>query len=659
MTCVICNQFRRGQSRVHVSEFQWYELQTSALTCYCCDILVSGCSGCFRQHKIDEAEIRKASLQFYYQSSSDCSWEVDANKELIFSLRDGRNFQVELFVTEDDDCPLPDSWESMPASRRTSPRSDSAAALAAIQSWVSDCVDGHESCENPEHPHLPTRVVDVGLDHGVVKLVETQGAKDNYICLSHCWGLAQIITTTLSTIESRKACIDWEDLSNTFRDAITFTRSLGFRYIWIDSLCIIQDDAKDWEVESSKMAAVYSNGYLTLAGTHSANGHGGLFGLTEDVEVTGKTPRGEDYCVYFRERIDHHLELCEDDSNKTMQLLNPTKLYYPLLTRAWVYQERMLSTRVVHFGHYEVFFECRSGVQCECEGIGYLGSSDAAPVVQMKVEHSLALGTLSGSEGNYKQAQLWRTMVATYTALHLTKAKDRLPAIGGLARNMSERRKARYLAGLWSDTINDDLLWTVPAVVSKKPRLSPSTAPSWSWASVGNFVRYWDEILFTGIDDFDMRPERPPFEHFVKVERYQVTPSAVDKFGAIGHGELILTGLVSHGVLQHEIAMRDGRSAIASFFVTQDLRVPVTMDYAVELGAGGPEALPIEACCLRMSRIVAGSTDRLVSMVLVRSSSTTGAFERVGAVVITARPPPVDTVPSLFQAARNMTVTVV
>lgn len=658
MACTICNQFQRGQIRDHVCpKFAWQELLQSAKSCYCCGILVSGCVPCFHQHGIRETDVLHGRLRFYYPLTRPED-DDDASKELIFLLKDGRNFQVEFFATGDADCPVADSWHDMPTSQRVSPRSDSPAALATIKGWILECVDEHESCVAPERPELPTRVVDVGLSGETVKLVETRGAKDNYVCLSHCWGLAQIITTTKANIEDHKVDIAWEKLSNTFRDAITFTRALGFRYIWIDSLCIVQDDAKDWEIESSKMASVYSNGHVTLAGTHSADGRGGLFFQTGDIEVVGKTPSGEEYCLYFRERIDHHLEMCEDDSNVTMQLMNPSKVYYPLLTRAWVYQERMLSTRVIHFGHYEVFFECRSTTRCECQGIRYHGSSDAAPIVQMKVEHGMALEDAQDHLIHYERAQLWRTMVAAYTSLYLTQSKDRLPAIGGLARDMATVRVSRYLAGLWEDTLNDDLLWSVTAVKGKKPRPSPPTAPSWSWASVGNTVQYWDEIFFTLVFD-DLRPERGPFEHFATIDDCQVTPAALDEFGSIAHGRLRVTGLVAHGVLEHELEVRNDIQQLVSYFVSDDTKLPVRMDNAVDHGRPGFEIQPIEVLCLRMSRVVEGSTDHLISLVLTKSSTVNNTFERIGALVIKARPPPVEPTAGPFGSAKTLTITLV
>jgi hypothetical protein len=95
--------------------------------------------------------------------------------------------------------------------------------------------------------------------------------------LSHCWGSAQLITTTANTIKQRIAGIPLEDLPQTFKDAVSLTRNLGIRYLWIDSLCIKQLDEEDWETEARKMGSVYSHSYLNIAATSSAEGRGGCF----------------------------------------------------------------------------------------------------------------------------------------------------------------------------------------------------------------------------------------------------------------------------------------------------------------------------------------------------------------------------------------------
>jgi hypothetical protein len=193
-------------------------------------------------HGVSEPDITHCSLRFFYPSVLEDVDDADTDKHLTFHMKGGRRFEVELFTTEDDDAPIPDRRDYIPVLNRTSPRTDSTMALAIIKGWIARCIVDHctpnSLCDTPERPGLPTRVVDVGTD-GIVKVVETKGTRANYLCLSHCWGLEQIITTTKSTLEERMRGIEWENLSKTFQDAIALTRALGFQYIWIDSLCIV------------------------------------------------------------------------------------------------------------------------------------------------------------------------------------------------------------------------------------------------------------------------------------------------------------------------------------------------------------------------------------------------------------------------------------
>lgn len=705
MACGICNLFqgkfpidasasvkdRLGDRNHLCPHFTWRELEASALSgCYGCDILARGCRGCFRHHGIEpESDIAHGEVRFYYppvvpaaaeeeDGSMEEEGDGDADKTLLFTLKGNESggqeghhrgrFDVEMFAVDADD--VPKAWDCMPTSvARTSPRTDSAAALATIRGWLADCIT-HDAdiCGAPESlpPLLPTRVVDVGLppeEDGssrpvqVIRLVETEeGARGRYLCLSHCWGAAQIIRTTRDNIERHKAeagGIAWGQLSRTFREAVEVTRALGLRYIWIDSLCIVQDDPDDWNREAARMASVYSNGHLTLAATHAADGEGGLFAATPDVEVGGKTPPetgADDYVVFFREKIDHHLELADDENEAGAAWTHdwkPTRVRFPLLTRAWVYQERMLSPRVVHFGHHELFFECRAAVECECGGIRHHGSSGAAASVLMKVEHGVvgnsARSTIPSAEFDdslrYRRAQVWRSMVCAYTALSLTVAGDRLPAIGGLAKDMAgSRGSARYWAGVWEDAANDDLLWTVWATAARRRAPAPRNAPTWSWASVGNNVSYGDAILYSNLDEEeDLFEERLPHEHFARIEACRVTSSTVDEFGTVARGELTVTGLVARGELGHEMQVHKGRQATMYHVSFAGARFPFHADHV--LGTG-PQ-LEGEVMCIRMSRLAEGQRDKLVSLVLIKTPGRDDIFERIGIMFIqTTRPAP-------------------
>ncbi|CAO2648523.1 Nn.00g077900.m01.CDS01 [Neocucurbitaria sp. VM-36] len=589
--------------------------------------------------------------------------KADTDKHIIFRLSAGGHFKVEMFATEDDDCPIPDSWDYIPTLRRTSPQTNSGEALVKMKSWVAQCIVNHSDslCDSPENPTLPTRVVDVGLRDGRVKLLEANGAKAKYICLSHCWGLEQIIMTTRMTLEDHKRGIAWDELSKTFQDAITLTRTLGFEYIWIDSLCIIQDDSRDWEIESAKMAAVYTNGSSTIAATRSANGHGGLFCRTEDFKVSGETPEGEDYCLYFRERIHHQI----DASFETEDSFSSEK-YYPLLSRAWVYQERMLSTRVLHFGRYELFFECKSSAQCECGSIRYHGAGFETPVALIKLEYANALSNFDvGYEGQalaniqYQCARLWRTMVCCYTALFLTKSKDRLPAIGGLARHMATKRESKYRAGLWQDSLQEDILWMVYTTPKlKKPRPYPLNAPTWSWASVETFVDYWNVIVVTDVDG-PITEERPPYQHFVTIEKCDVEESAIDEFGSIAHGSLTLSGLIAEGTLERETQLHNGEVLLEHYVsFTDTSRLALDSDYLLENEGPGHTAPGTPILYLRMSLYQEGQKEYLLSLAL-RESMIPGCFERIGTSRIIGSIGSLNPEGGVFRMAKSRTVVVI
>ncbi len=120
-------------------------------------------------------------------------------------------------------------------------------------------------------------------------LYETSEELGQYSTLSHCWGDKQVITTTTMTLESRKRLISWNELSKTFQDAMMITQRLGLQHIWIDSLCIVQDDKLDWETESKKMATIYENSLLTIAAAKAMNGTEGCF--SERQNAINITPR--------------------------------------------------------------------------------------------------------------------------------------------------------------------------------------------------------------------------------------------------------------------------------------------------------------------------------------------------------------------------------
>lgn len=176
-----------------------------------------------------------------------------------------------------------------------------------------------------------------------------------YACLSHCWGDQKFIQTTSLNLEGHRKCIPWADIPRTFQDALDLTWRLGLTYLWIDSLCILQNDMTDWRHEAGKMASVYSQSYITFAATDSSNPNGGLFSEPCSTELAKHIlVRNGDHPAYdlYLNRVPGRV------------LRNADKR--TLLQRAWVFREHFMSPRVVHFGGSELWWESRTVSVCEC-----------------------------------------------------------------------------------------------------------------------------------------------------------------------------------------------------------------------------------------------------------------------------------------------------
>jgi hypothetical protein len=233
---------------------------------------------------------------------------------------------------------------------------------AWVRSLLGECSAQHRSCCETETAHLPKRILELeksGDDDPVVRLVEPDDMRATYVALSHCWGNERACITSTANIEERKVGIPWQGLSKTFRDAIVFAMKLDFRYLWIDSLCIVQDDPADWEIESSKMSDIYQNASLTLAATISSSDSEGCYPdeiLPSHIEIRPKADNSDRPAIAIRKALHHWNQMPASQ----------VAFKFPLLSRAWVFQERLLSRRILHFCDSELIWECRQLSECEC-----------------------------------------------------------------------------------------------------------------------------------------------------------------------------------------------------------------------------------------------------------------------------------------------------
>ncbi|KAF2681945.1 HET-domain-containing protein [Lentithecium fluviatile CBS 122367] len=374
----------------------------------------------------------------------------------------------------------------------------STASLTQALQWLQLC-DQHHSCRDADFSRLPKRVLDVRNDR--VRLHEPGPfpERGNYACLSHCWGLQgskHLICTTKENRYNFSNEVPWSSLSNTFRDAIRFVRRLGLHYLWIDSLCILQDDSMDWQEQSAEMADIYRNAYITLAATDSSDSDGGFSTYISPSEHDAMkspavlvTPDGEQVSIHARVRCRH---------NNTQ---------FPLLKRAWVLQERLLSPRVLHFAGYEMIWECRENYDCEC-GSTFPAIEFARPWVP-----TMRNGTFpEPPEGS------WERVVENFSRMSLTYPSDVFPALSGLAKTFATAFGDVYVAGLWKKHIVRGLLWHRTGQPLETKKADQWYAPSWSWASTISDNR----IEFLSIK-----------EELVSVEKMHTVPKGPDETGAL------------------------------------------------------------------------------------------------------------------------------
>ncbi|KAI0973569.1 heterokaryon incompatibility protein-domain-containing protein [Xylaria arbuscula] len=426
-------------------------------------------------------------------------------------------------------------------------------SLAFVSRKFNECRKNHGLCGKiKEHP-LPKRVLFVGSkSEDTIKLIERSQKRASYITLSHCWGDTKSIITTSQNISDHKISIPWINLPKLYRDAITFCRELEIQYIWIDSLCIKQDDVDDWAEESSKMASIYENSYLTLAAT-GARSHDGacasqLAPIHNFVEVGTIRLKGssKSFPVLSRRPL-FHPSHSGTYRNGPFDIVSEA---WPLLSRAWVYQERLLPPRVLHFLPDELMWECKNGIECECQGITP-NSSESMSFINVKNfrlldRENTGLLRCSGCE----KLQIWHSILERYTELELTIPTDRLPAISGIAQKLQGDQGDRYLAGLWESCLPDALFWSRnkfrTALSDIWPRPRPQAAPTWSWASVSRIQLNWlsGQLCRTCRND---RNRVCP----IRIENVDVQPATVNPYGVVkANAALVVSGTTTSGFLR-------------------------------------------------------------------------------------------------------------
>lgn len=344
--------------------------------------------------------------------------------------------------------------------------------FAQARRWMQNCHESHDKCAKPEEGIVPTRLLDVSGN--TVKLrCSIPGEILRWVALSYCWGGHQSLQTTTDTLTARLEDIPLSHLPRTIQDAITTARKVNLHYLWVDCLCIIQDDAVDVRREIATMPAIYRNATVVISAARAKSSSEGFL-----QDITTPTPQDESFRLRF---------LCPDGQIGSVILYGPDELEPKrdaIESRAWTLQEHLLSQRLLIFGSRNIWWTC---------------TMVHTMYTNREINMHSEIGEIRLRFLNLYLTQLrryyasipghtWLTLVQHYTNRTLTFPYDKLIAIAGCAEDYATKMGDRYLAGHFEKSLLSSLLWKRHGPLQSRP--TAYRAPSWSWAAVDGQVRF-------------------------------------------------------------------------------------------------------------------------------------------------------------------------
>ena len=386
----------------------------------------------------------------------------------------------------------------------------SMASMKWIRRRLRRCKKRHKKCREQRSltRPMPTRLIAVKTPGSTyVHLEELGGGKtEPYVALSYCWGGGQEnIMTTRTNLLERLQNIPFENLPQTIKDAIIVTRELEYKYLWVDALCIVQDDEEDCAQEVSKMSLVYSGASLTISAAKTDNSEQGFLqerDLAQSYSTVFELPfqvnrkRGE-ACILLHEN---------SVQNKRVENIDE---------RGWTLQEHKLACRLLRYGSNQIEWNCQEQISvdggCRCR-LTEIDPEFFKGLVKERNNQSKAVNI----DDFYRVGDLdnWVTLVEGYSRRSLLKLSDKLPAFGAIAENFAQTMKwdaSSYCAGLWKSDMHMQLLWqrdTTENLSAEKSyrteRYTETSCPSWSWASLRDSIRFEPQRLRWGKDTLEI-----------------------------------------------------------------------------------------------------------------------------------------------------------
>ncbi|UKZ94412.1 uncharacterized protein TrAFT101_009284 [Trichoderma asperellum] len=359
----------------------------------------------------------------------------------------------------------------------------------------------NEMSASDDNAYLPTRLLDVGsTTEPYLRLVslenypQLQPAAANafanrYAAVSYCWGTKEEaekqLKTTVNTLQQRFSEIDLKSMPHTVADAVRLCRAIGLRYLWIDALCIIQDDDNDWTRESFEMSNIYANSFITICVVTGTSCSAGFLDKrhnpnTLQINFTSQIDPAVKGKLFLRMYKHPTLNLTTEYTKMSVSewLMRNDKLEVdewalekaPWFQRGWTFQESHFSKRKLLIG----------------DEMAYMWHEES--MVSMDgTRHDRSQLTLEAHRSMRDAIDQWYTMVRFYVRRKLSYERDRLPALSGLARALGTSfPDLGYLAGLWKADLHRGLFWISGTTQSYREYVKPLkygyVAPSWSWA---------------------------------------------------------------------------------------------------------------------------------------------------------------------------------
>ncbi|KAI1666460.1 Heterokaryon incompatibility protein [Pyrenophora tritici-repentis] len=357
--------------------------------------------------------------------------------------------------------------EDIPIGFPALPDPVSAARFVLLRTWLEWCNTTH-ACNQQDvrsQGASPTRLIYVGHANLEVLRLYVPQKKEcvEYTALSHCWGNEPPsegdprYCTTDGNISARLNRFSLSELPKTFQDAVRVTRELGIEYLWIDSLCIIQWNAEDWECEAGRMEDVFASAYCTIAATSAVDSNAGF--LTRNIST--------EY-VRVQDAAGNQVYICShiDDFEKDVEQARLNK-------RAWVMQERVLAKRTIHFSADQTYWECGEGVYCE-----NLTKMESSPRKSYFLLDPSFPDRLIEA-GSRRTVEFIHFLFENYSKRGLTKDTDRCVAVSGY--------------GIFQEHLHQNLLWQASDSNTKRIMYDEDRqVPSWSWMACSGGIRFME-----------------------------------------------------------------------------------------------------------------------------------------------------------------------